>query len=205
MRYFSAYRIHMSLANQSQGLRRLVLTCSGGPFREWSIDAMAAATPNQAVAHPNWSMGRKISVDSATLMNKGLELIEATHLFSVPESAIDVVIHPESAVHSLVEFVDGSMLAQLGSPDMRIPIAHALGFPERLDISVERLDLTKLSKLQFEPVNHKAFPALAIARQVSVEGGDRPIILNAANEIAVEAFLNNESVSTKSPNLYPIA
>ncbi|MGB1966905.1 MAG: 1-deoxy-D-xylulose-5-phosphate reductoisomerase [Litorivicinaceae bacterium] len=172
------------------GLRQLVLTCSGGPFREWSIDAMAAATPNQAVAHPNWSMGRKISVDSATLMNKGLELIEATHLFSVPESAIDVVIHPESAVHSLVEFVDGSMLAQLGSPDMRIPIAHALGFPERLDISVERLDLTKLSKLQFEPVNHRAFPALAIARQVSVEGGDRPIILNAANEIAVEAFLN---------------
>jgi 1-deoxy-D-xylulose-5-phosphate reductoisomerase len=172
------------------GLKQLVLTCSGGPFREWSIDAMAAATPDQAVAHPNWSMGRKISVDSATLMNKGLELIEATHLFNMPERAIDVVIHPESTVHSLVEFVDGSMLAQLGSPDMRIPIAHALGFPERLDINVERLNLTKLSKLHFETVNHDAFPALALARQASTEGGDRPIILNAANEVAVDAFLN---------------
>ena len=173
MRYFSVCLIHMSIGQSISGLRRLVLTCSGGPFREWSIDAMAAATPNQAVAHPNWSMGRKISVDSATLMNKGLELIEATHLFSVPESAIDVVIHPESAVHSLVEFVDGSMLAQLGSPDMRIPIAHALGFPERLDISVERLDLTKLSKLQFEPVNHWPFPGTGYS---SSDGGDRPII-----------------------------
>jgi len=172
------------------GLKQLVLTCSGGPFREWSLDAMAAVTPDQAVAHPNWSMGRKISVDSATLMNKGLELIEATHLFNVPESAIDVVIHPESTVHSLVEFVDGSMLAQLGSPDMRIPIAHALGFPDRLDINVERLNLTKLSKLHFEPVNHDAFPALALARQASADGGDRPIILNAANEVAVDAFLN---------------
>jgi 1-deoxy-D-xylulose-5-phosphate reductoisomerase len=123
-------------------------------------------------------------------MNKGLELIEATHLFNVPESSIDVVIHPESTVHSLVEFVDGSMLAQLGSPDMRIPIAHALGFPDRLDINVERLNLTKLSKLHFEPVNHDAFPALALARQASAEGGDRPIILNAANEVAVDAFLN---------------
>jgi 1-deoxy-D-xylulose-5-phosphate reductoisomerase len=172
------------------GLKQLVLTCSGGPFREWSLDAMAAVTPDQAVAHPNWSMGRKISVDSATLMNKGLELIEATHLFNVPESSIDVVIHPESTVHSLVEFVDGSMLAQLGSPDMRIPIAHALGFPDRLDINVERLNLTKLSRLNFEPVNHDAFPALALARQASAEGGDRPIILNAANEVAVDAFLN---------------
>ena len=174
------------------GLKQLVLTCSGGPFREWSIDAMMDATPDQAVAHPNWSMGRKISVDSATLMNKGLELIEATHLFHVPETSIDVVIHPESTVHSLVEFVDGSMLAQLGSPDMRIPIAHALGFPERLDINVERLSLTKLSKLHFEPVNHAMFPALALARQASSEGGDRPIVLNAANEIAVDAFLKQQ-------------
>ena len=174
------------------GLKQLVLTCSGGPFREWNIDAIANATPDQAVAHPNWSMGRKISVDSATLMNKGLELIEATHLFHVPETSIDVVIHPESTVHSLVEFVDGSMLAQLGSPDMRIPIAHALGFPERLDINVERLSLTKLSKLHFEPVNHAMFPALALARQASAEGGDRPIVLNAANEIAVDAFLKQQ-------------
>lgn len=183
------------------GLKQLVLTCSGGPFREWSLDAMAAATPDQAVAHPNWSMGRKISIDSATLMNKGLELIEATHLFNVPESAIDVVIHPESTVHSLVEFVDGSMLAQLGSPDMRIPIAHALGFPERLDINVERLNLTKLSKLHFEAVNHEAFPALALARQASAEGGDRPIILNAANEVAVDAFLNQHIAFTEITEL----
>ncbi|MDB2620024.1 1-deoxy-D-xylulose-5-phosphate reductoisomerase [Litoricolaceae bacterium] len=171
------------------GLKQLVLTCSGGPFREWTPEAMSQATPDQAVAHPNWSMGQKISVDSATLMNKGLELIEATYLFGVSEQAIEVVIHPESTVHSLVEFVDGSMLAQLGSPDMRIPIAHALGFPERLDLNVERLSLTKLANLHFEAVNHQAFPALALARQASADGGDRPIILNAANEIAVQAFL----------------
>ena len=171
------------------GLKQLVLTCSGGPFREWTPEAMSQATPEQAVAHPNWSMGQKISVDSATLMNKGLELIEATYLFGVSEQAIEVVIHPESTVHSLVEFVDGSMLAQLGSPDMRIPIAHALGFPDRLDLNVERLSLTKLANLHFEAVNHHAFPALALARQASADGGDRPIILNAANEIAVQAFL----------------
>ena len=121
-------------------------------------------------------------------MNKGLELIEATHLFNVPETSVDVVIHPESTVHSLVEFVDGSMLAQLGSPDMRIPIAHVLGFPERLEINVERLSLTKLSKLHFEPVNHEMFPALALARQASAEGGDRPIVLNAANELLLTPF-----------------
>ena len=171
------------------GLKQLVLTCSGGPFREWTPEAMSQATPEQAVAHPNWSMGQKISVDSATLMNKGLELIEATYLFGVSEQAIEVVIHPESTVHSLVEFVDGSMLAQLGSTNMQIPIAHALGFPERLDLNVERLSLTKLANLHFEAVNHQAFPALALARQASADGGDRPIILNAANEIAVQAFL----------------
>ena len=171
------------------GLKQLVLTCSGGPFREWTPEAMSQATPEQAVAHPNWSMGQKISVDSATLMNKGLELIEATYLFGVSEQSIEVVIHPESTVHSLVEFVDGSMLAQFGSPDMRIPIAHALGFPERLDINVERLSLTKLANLHFEAVKHDSFPALALARHASADGGDRPIILNAANEIAVQAFL----------------
>ena len=183
------------------GLKQLVLTCSGGPFREWTPEAMSQATPDQAVAHPNWSMGQKISVDSATLMNKGLELIEATYLFGVSEQAIEVVIHPESTVHSLVEFVDGSMLAQLGSPDMRIPIAHALGFPERLDLNVERLSLTKLANLHFEAVNHKAFPALALARQASADGGDRPIILNAANEIAVQAFLKERISFTEITEL----
>ncbi len=171
------------------GLKQLVLTCSGGPFRNWPIESIKEATPQQAVAHPTWSMGPKISVDSATLMNKGLELIEATHLFGVSEYAIDVVIHPESTVHSLIEFVDGSMLAQLGTADMRIPIAHALGFPDRLHINVERLSLTKLSKLHFEPVDHDKFPALSLARHASSEGGDRPVILNASNEIAVNAFL----------------
>ena len=171
------------------GLKQLVLTCSGGPFLEWSIERMNCATPEEALSHPTWSMGPKISVDSATLMNKGLELIEATHLFGVPEHLIDVVIHPESMVHSLVEFVDGSMLAQLGSADMRIPIAHALGFPDRLEISVERLSLTKLSKLNFEEINYEKFPAVFMARQVSVEGGDRPIIFNASNEVGVDAFL----------------
>ena len=170
----------------------IILTASGGPFRELPLEGLKNVTVEQALNHPNWSMGRKISVDSATLMNKGLELIEATHLFHVPETSIDVVIHPESIVHSLVEFVDGSMLAQMGSPDMRIPIAHALGFPERLGINVERLSLTKLSKLHFEPVNHAMFPALGLARQASAEGGDRPIVLNAANEIAVDAFLKQQ-------------
>ena len=171
------------------GLKQLVLTCSGGPFREWSIERMQSATPEQALAHPTWSMGRKISIDSATLMNKGLELIEATHLFGVREHLIDVVIHPESAVHSLVEFVDGSMLAQLGSPDMRIPIAHALGFPDRLEINVERLSLIKLSKLHFEAIDYGRFPSVLLARQVSSEGGDRAVIFNATNEVAVDAFL----------------
>ena len=180
------------VGEQIVGLQQLILTCSGGPFLNWSTGDLTRVTPAQAVTHPNWSMGRKISVDSATLMNKGLELIEATHLFGVSENIIDVVIHPESLIHSLVEFIDGSMLAQLASPDMRIPIAHALGFPERLRINVERLSLTELSGLHFETVRHDAFPALNLARKASVEGDDRPIILNAANEIAVEAFLNDQ-------------
>ena len=180
------------VGEQIAGLQQLILTCSGGPFLDWSIGDLSSVTPAQAVAHPNWSMGRKISVDSATLMNKGLELIEATYLFGVPESIIDVVIHPESVIHSLVEFIDGSTLAQLSSPDMRIPIAHALGFPERLRINVDRLSLIGLAELHFEAVRHDAFPALNLARKVSVEGDDRPIILNAANEVAVEAFLNHQ-------------
>tara|TARA_B100001093_G_scaffold81077_1_gene72472 strand:+ start:2223 stop:3401 length:1179 start_codon:yes stop_codon:yes gene_type:complete len=175
-----------------EGLQQLILTCSGGPFLDCSIDDLARITPKQAVAHPNWSMGRKISVDSATLMNKGLELIEATHLFGVNESIIDVVIHPESIIHSFVEFIDGSILAQLASPDMRIPIAHALGFPERLRVDVKRLALTELSGLHFEAVRHDVFPALELARKACAEGDDRPIILNAANEVAVAAFLNDQ-------------
>lgn len=171
------------------GLRQLILTCSGGPFRNWSAKKMSRATVAEACQHPTWSMGRKISVDSATLMNKGLELIEATHLFSVDQSQIDVVIHPQSTVHSLVEFVDGSILSQLGSPDMRIPIANALGYPERLSIDVERLSLTELGRLEFEPVDHDRFPAMGLAREASTQGDDRPIVLNAANEVAVSAFL----------------
>jgi 1-deoxy-D-xylulose-5-phosphate reductoisomerase len=181
---------HYRTGEPIEGLRQLILTCSGGPFRTWSGRKMAKAGINDAIAHPIWSMGKKISVDSATLMNKGLELIEATHLFQVPESAIDVVIHPESTVHSMVEFTDGSILAQLGSPDMRIPIAHALGFPNRLTIDVERLSLTSLKCLHFEAVDHDRFPALTLARQASDAGGDRAIVLNAANEIAVSAFLD---------------
>jgi 1-deoxy-D-xylulose-5-phosphate reductoisomerase len=172
------------------GLHQLILTCSGGPFRTATQAAMQAATPAEAVAHPNWSMGQKISVDSASLMNKGLELIEATHLFQVDQSKIEVVIHPESAVHSMVEYADGSMLAQLGSADMRIPIAHALGYPERLAMDVERLSLTALGRMHFEPVDHTKFPALGLARAASEAGGDRPVVLNAANEVAVEAFLH---------------
>ena len=172
------------------GLRQLILTCSGGPFRTATTASMRTATPAEAIAHPNWSMGQKISVDSATLMNKGLELIEATHLFQVDQSAIEVVIHPESAVHSMVEYADGSMLAQLGSADMRIPIAHALGYPERLTMDVERLSLSALGRMHFDPVDHAKFPALGLARAASEEGGDRPVVLNAANEVAVDAFLN---------------
>lgn len=181
---------HYRTGEPIAGLQQLILTCSGGPFRTWSGRKMAKASINDAIAHPIWSMGKKISVDSATLMNKGLELIEATHLFQVPESAIEVVIHPESTVHSMVEFMDGSILAQLGSPDMRIPIAHALGFPNRLSIDVERLSLTSLKCLNFEAVDHARFPSLTLARQASDAGGDRPIVLNAANEIAVSAFLD---------------
>lgn len=180
---------HYRTGESIPGLKQLLLTCSGGPFRTWSARKMAKATVREACAHPTWSMGRKISVDSATLMNKGLELIEASHLFQVPESVIDVVIHPESTVHSMVEFTDGSILAQLGSPDMRIPIAHALGFPERLSIDVERLSLSRLASLNFEAVDHARFPALGLARAACDAGDDRAIVLNAANEVAVSAFL----------------
>ena len=175
--------------NRSEDVSRLILTASGGPFRTASAESIRSATPAQAVAHPNWSMGAKISVDSATLMNKGLELIEAHYLFGLPSDRIDILIHPQSVVHSLVEFVDGSVLAQLGSPDMRIPIAYALAWPERISTPAERLDLAAISRLDFETPDLERFPALRLARAALETGGSAPVVLNAANEVAVERFL----------------
>ncbi|MGA1384670.1 MAG: 1-deoxy-D-xylulose-5-phosphate reductoisomerase [Steroidobacteraceae bacterium] len=172
-----------------KGVRRILLTASGGPFVDWSAAQIAAATPEQACRHPRWVMGRKISVDSATLMNKGLEVIEARMLYGLPLEQIEVVVHRQSLVHSLVEYVDGSMLAQLGSPDMRTPIAHALGWPDRIDSGVQFLDLARAGVLQFEPPDTGRFPCLALARQAAAAGGLAPAILNAANEVAVAAFL----------------
>jgi len=176
-------------ANRLDQVSRLVLTASGGPFREFSLDQMRAVTPEQAVAHPNWSMGAKISIDSATMMNKGLELIEAHHLFGLPSDRIDIVVHAQSVVHSMVEFIDGSVIAQLGSADMRIPIAHALAYPERMATPAVRLDLAKLGTLSFEAPDSTRFPALAVARQALEQGGAAAIVLNAANEVAVASFL----------------
>lgn len=171
------------------GVRRILLTCSGGPFRNTPASAFAAVTPDQACAHPRWSMGRKISVDSATLMNKGLELIEACRLFHAAPEQVDVVIHPQSVIHSLVEYVDGSVLAQLGNPDMRTPIAHALAFPDRIEAGVARLNLPEIGRLDFEPPDETRFPCLRLARQAAITGASAPAVLNAANEVAVEAFL----------------
>src|SRR5688500_12404267 len=170
-------------------VRRIILTASGGPFRTRSLEEMRRATPAEAVAHPNWSMGAKISVDCATLMNKGLELIEAVHLFPLDADAFEIVIHPQSVVHSLVEYVDGSVLAQLGSPDMRIPIAYTLAWPERMETPCERLDLVRTGTLNFTAPDPERFPALGLARAALREGGARPAVLNAANEVAVGAFL----------------
>lgn len=172
-------------------VEKLVLTASGGPFRTWTRDQMAAATPDQAVAHPNWDMGRKISVDSATMMNKGLELIEAAYLFPVAAADIDVLVHPQSVVHSLVAYTDGSMLAQLGPPDMRVPIAHALAWPARMRTPVERLDLAAVGSLDFELPDDERFPAIGLARSALVAGSGSTAVLNAANEVAVESFLDN--------------
>ena len=168
---------------------RIILTASGGPFRTATAEHMREATPAQAVAHPNWSMGAKISVDSATLMNKGLELIEAHYLFRLPSDRIDILVHPQSVIHSLVEYVDGSVLAQLGSPDMRIPIAYALAWPDRMPTPAQRLDLATISRLDFEEPDLKRFPALRLAREALEVHGSAPAVLNAANEIAVAAFL----------------
>lgn len=169
---------------------RLILTASGGPFRAWTAAAMAGVTPEQAVAHPNWSMGAKISVDSATMMNKGLELIEASYLFEVPEERVDVVVHPQSVVHSLVEYQDGSTLAQLGPPDMKTPIAVAWAWPDRLPWPAPRLDLAAVGRLDFEAPDLERFPALRLAREALRAGGHAPAALNGANEVAVAAFLD---------------
>ena len=171
-------------------VEKLILTASGGPFRTWSRAQMAVATPEQAVAHPNWDMGRKISVDSATMMNKGLELIEAAYLFPVASQNIEVLVHPQSVVHSMVAYSDGSMLAQLGPPDMRVPIAHALAWPSRMTTQVERLDLAAIGTLDFEAPDNERFPAIALARAALEAGQGTTAVLNAANEVAVQRFLD---------------
>lgn len=175
-----------------RGVRRILLTASGGPFRTTPLDQFASITPEQACAHPNWEMGRKISVDSATMMNKGLEVIEACWLFSVPVEHIQVVLHPQSVIHSLVDYVDGSVLAQLGNPDMRTPIAHALAWPARIDSGVQPLDLLAVGRLDFSTPEPQRFPCLDIAYQAWRQGGTAPATLNAANEIAVQAFLDGQ-------------
>jgi 1-deoxy-D-xylulose-5-phosphate reductoisomerase len=174
----------------ARGVVRVILTASGGPFRTTELSRLERATPDEACNHPKWKMGRKISVDSATLMNKGLEVIEATLLFDLPESQVSVVVHPQSLVHSLVEYADGSLLAQLGAPDMRTPIAHALAWPERVVSGVQSLDMTQIGRLDFEPPDHARFPSLGLARAAARAGGTAPAVLNAANEVAVQAFLD---------------
>jgi 1-deoxy-D-xylulose-5-phosphate reductoisomerase len=174
----------------ARGVTRVILTASGGPFRVTDLSLLPHVTPDQACNHPKWKMGRKISVDSATLMNKGLEVIEATLLFGFPESQVSVVVHPQSLVHSLVEYADGSLLAQLGAPDMRTPIAQALAWPERVVSGVQALDMSVVGRLDFEPPDHVRFPSLDLARAAARAGGTAPALLNAANEVAVQAFLD---------------
>ena len=174
---------------RADSVEKIILTASGGPFREASAETMAKATPEEAIAHPNWDMGAKISVDSATMMNKGLEMIEAFHLFPVEAGQIEVLVHPQSVIHSMVAYVDGSVLAQLGTPDMRTPIAYSLAWPARMAAPSPRLDLAALGRLTFEPPDFTRFPALRLAREALTQGGSAPIVLNAANEVAVGGFL----------------
>jgi 1-deoxy-D-xylulose-5-phosphate reductoisomerase len=188
-------------AGRREDVKRVILTASGGPFRTWTLAAIKAATPQQALRHPNWSMGPKITVDSASLMNKGLELIEAHHLFGLKPDELDVLVHPQSAVHGLVEFRDGSLVAQLGAPDMRIPIAHCLAWPQRIDGPAARLDLAALRELTFEAPDDARFPALALARRALQAGGAAPAVLNAANEIAVAEFIAGRISFTGIPAL----
>jgi 1-deoxy-D-xylulose-5-phosphate reductoisomerase len=175
---------------RSDAVEKIILTASGGPFRTMDMESMSRVTPAEAVAHPNWRMGAKISVDSATMMNKGLELIEARHLFDMPSERIEVLVHPQSVVHSLVSYIDGSVLAQLGTPDMRTPIAYALGWPDRIAAPSARLDLARIGNLTFEPPDLARFPSLALARDALRQGGGATAVLNAANEVAVAAFLD---------------
>jgi len=186
----TGYRANDTVGASAFGIDRIVLTASGGPFRTLPLEQLASVTPDQACAHPNWVMGRKISVDSATMMNKGLEVIEAHWLFGLAPERIEVVLHPQSIIHSLVGYRDGSMLAQMGNPDMRTPIAHALAYPERMDAGVAPLDLATLGRLSFEEVDERRFPCLPLAYAALRMGGCAPAVLNAANEIAVEAFLD---------------
>jgi len=183
------------------GVRRILLTGSGGPFRVRPAGTFAGITPDEACAHPNWRMGRKISVDSATLMNKGLELIEACRLFGAEPARVEIVIHPQSVIHSMVEYLDGSVLAQLGQPDMRTPIAHALAWPDRIESGVESLDLVGLGRLDFEPPDPARFPCLRLAQQAVLAGGTAPTLLNAANEVAVGAFLEGAIPFTRIPEI----
>jgi 1-deoxy-D-xylulose-5-phosphate reductoisomerase len=184
---------------QAKQARRILLTASGGPFREMPLDQLPHVTPAQAVAHPNWDMGRKISVDSATMMNKGLEMIEACILFAMTPDQIQVVIHPQSVIHSMVDYVDGTVLAQMGNPDMRIPIAYSMAWPERFDSGVEPLNIFDVRRMDFEVANLERFPCLRLAYEAINQGGIIPTVLNAANEIAVEAFLNEQIRFTDIP------
>jgi 1-deoxy-D-xylulose-5-phosphate reductoisomerase len=186
---------------RASGVSKILLTASGGPFRNTPLSGLQNVTPEQACAHPNWSMGRKISVDSATMMNKGLEVIEAHWLFNAPADAIDVVVHPQSVIHSLVQYVDGSVLAQLGNPDMRTPIAYALAYPDRMDSGVAPLDLFKIAQLNFVAPDVERFPCLALAYQALRAGGTAPAVLNAANEVAVAAFLDEKISFLAIPRL----
>jgi 1-deoxy-D-xylulose-5-phosphate reductoisomerase len=179
------------------GVRRIILTASGGPFRTFTSEQMKTVTPEQACAHPNWDMGKKISVDSASMMNKGLEVIEAKWLFNAPIEMIDVILQPQSIIHSMVEYTDGSVLAELGVPDMRTPISNVLGFPKRLQTNVNSLNFNELTSLEFQPVDYQQFPCLELAYQALKTGGTACAIMNAANEIAVEAFLNRQIKFTR--------
>jgi 1-deoxy-D-xylulose-5-phosphate reductoisomerase len=194
-----------STGQAPRGVKGVTLTASGGPFRTMPVNTLATVTPEQACAHPNWSMGRKISVDSATMMNKGLEVIEAGWLFNLPIERIQVVLHPQSILHSLVEYQDGSVLAQLGNPDMRIPISHALGWPERIESGAKPLDLLAIGTLRFERPDLQRFPCLALATQAWRAGGTAPAVLNAANEVAVQAFLERRLAFTAIPRVIEYA
>jgi len=187
------------LSLESAGVGKLLLTGSGGPFRRLPLDKFSSVTPDQACSHPNWSMGRKISIDSATMMNKGLEFIEACWLFHAQSKDIDILVHPQSIIHSMVQYVDGSVLAQLGQPDMCTPIAHALAWPERILSTVEPLNFLELSELTFEAPDHERFPCVALARQVFDDGGELSAVLNAANEVAVEGFLGGKILFSQIP------